>query len=493
MLCESLATLAGVWKKHNFENLLVPLQHLSKKNHFPVLFSLFCYKLAQNLTLSLNTANLATNLGSVMNKFNKLNLSETIISNLNKLNYKQPTPIQEEAIPLILEGYDILGIAQTGTGKTAAFCLPLIEKLLKNHKALPAYHSNTLILTPTRELCQQIHKSIQKYANETEISSVEIFGGVGMNPQITAMAKSPNIIVATPGRLMDLIEQGKVFLDQIEYFVLDEADQMLDLGFIKAIEKICSLLPKTQTLFFSATMPKAVIKLANQILKQPKEVSVAPPSTLVDLVSQELYYVSKKNKIELLQHLLDEKNIYQALVFAKTKESANRVYQLLKKNSYPADQLHGDMSQNQRNRALEDFKSGKLQVLVATDVAARGIDIPNLSHVVNFEIPTTSESYVHRIGRTARAGQEGIAINFCDHGEKRHINNIEQNTKIKIKIINDHPFPLTNEEISESKHTKKKFSNKRDSFKNNKSPLKKTSKINGKSKHKAKPSKGKRK
>lgn len=385
--------------------------------------------------------------------FEQLNLIDPILKALKEEGYTNPTPIQQQAIPVVLDGHDLLGCAQTGTGKTAAFSVPILQLL--QGRARPNRDSKAvraLILTPTRELAIQIDESIAAYGRHTRLRHTVIFGGVGQKPQTDALAKGCDILVATPGRLLDLMQQGYIRLDQIEIFVLDEADRMLDMGFIHDVRKVIAKLPaRRQSLFFSATMPPEIMQLADTILTNPQKVAVTPPSTTVEAIRQALYYVEKSDKRALLAHLLKEHSIPSALVFTRTKHGADRVAKDLQRAGVQAEAIHGNKSQNARQRALSNFKSGKTRVLVATDIAARGIDVENLSHVINYEIPNIPETYVHRIGRTGRAGADGIAFSFCDAEERAFIRDIHKLTAKTIPVVHDHPF-VSSHEVSEPVH-----------------------------------------
>lgn len=374
-------------------------------------------------------------------QFSDLNLISPLQSALKDSGYEKPTPIQQQAIPLVLEGHDLLGIAQTGTGKTAAFCLPILQILSEKRTRREARSPRCLILTPTRELAIQIHKSLQAYGSHMSQKYAVIFGGVGQGQQVRDLAMGTDVLVATPGRLLDLIQQKHLRLDKIEIFVLDEADRMLDMGFMRDIRKILPLLPKvTHNLFFSATMPPEIRELANTILKNPKKVEVTPPATTVEKISQTVMFVEKKDKPNLLLHLLKNNNLYKVLVFVEMKHGANRIVDRLEKSGIASAAIHGNKSQGARQRAIEDFEKDRIRVLVATDIASRGIDIEGITHVINYELPNVPESYVHRIGRTARAGSEGEAISFCTGEEKSYLYAIEKTTRQKIQVITDHPF-----------------------------------------------------
>ncbi|WII70767.1 DEAD/DEAH box helicase [Bdellovibrio sp. 22V] len=374
-------------------------------------------------------------------KFTDLPLIAPLQFSLKEAGYETPTPIQLAAIPVILEGKDLLGIAQTGTGKTAAFSLPILQNLAKHQTRLEAKCPRTLILTPTRELAIQIHENIQAYSKHLKLKHAVIFGGVGQTPQVKALQSGVDILVATPGRLIDLFQQKFLSLHKVEIFVLDEADRMLDMGFMQDIKRILPLLPKKRhNLFFSATMPPEIQKLANTILVNPEKVEVTPTSSTAEKVEQSVMYVEKKNKLDLLIHLLKDNNLYKVLVFVAMKHGANRVVDKLVKAGISAAGIHGDKSQSARQRALEDFRNGDVRVLVATDIAARGIDIEGITHVINLEIPHIPESYVHRIGRTARAGASGESISFCTAEERSFMYAIEKVTRQKVTVVTDHPF-----------------------------------------------------
>jgi ATP-dependent RNA helicase RhlE len=370
-----------------------------------------------------------------MKKFSDLNLSMPILKALEKMSYVQPTPIQTQAIPLVLEGRDLFGCAQTGTGKTAAFSLPLLQMLSEQPERKGPKRLQVLILAPTRELAAQIGENIEAYREFLKVKHVTIFGGVGQQPQVKALHQGAEILVATPGRLLDLMQQGIVSLEHIRYFVLDEADRMLDMGFIQDIRRIVLKLPKErQTLFFSATASPPIQKLAATMLRNPAKVSVDPVSSAAELVQQVVYFSDKDQKRTLLKSLLTDFNIDHALVFTRTKRGADRVARDLKKAGIAAEAIHGDKSQGARVKALEAFKNRKIRVLVATDVASRGIDIDQLSHVINYEIPEVAETYVHRIGRTGRAGASGMAISMVHPEEMVYWRDIEKLLGRKIPI-----------------------------------------------------------
>lgn len=374
--------------------------------------------------------------------FEQLNLIEPLLKALLSEGYTTPTPIQEQAIPVVLTGRDLLGCAQTGTGKTAAFALPILQ-LFHAQKQQGNANRNikALILTPTRELALQIAESFEAYGKHTGIKYTVVFGGVSQHAQTTSLRAMPDVLVATPGRLLDLISQGFIDLKHLQIFVLDEADRMLDMGFINDVKKIVARLPKQkQTLFFSATMPDEIQGLANSLLHNPAKVSVTPPASTVDAIEQMIFHVSKQDKRHLLQHLLKDSSVASALVFTRTKHGADKVVKDLHKAGISAEAIHGNKSQNARQRALSNFKDKRTKVLVATDIAARGIDIDELTHVFNYELPEVPETYVHRIGRTGRAGNTGIAFSFCDHEEKLLLRDITKTIRRQIPVSEDHPY-----------------------------------------------------
>ena len=371
--------------------------------------------------------------------FRKLTIIEPILKAVAAEGYTIPTPIQQQAIPLVLQRKDLLGCAQTGTGKTAAFAIPILQILHEQKPLAPGI--KVLILTPTRELAIQIDESFAAYGKFTGIRHTVIFGGVSQLHQTNALRRGVDVLVATPGRLLDLMTQGYIRLDKLQIFVLDEADRMLDMGFIHDVKKIIAKLPpKRQTLFFSATMPPEIQKLANVLLINPAKVEVTPPSSTVDKIEQSLYHVGKMEKPELLLHLLQDKAIVTALVFTRTKHGADKVVKILQRFNIRAAAIHGNKSQNARQGALSDFKNGTLRVLVATDIAARGIDIDELTHVINFDMPNIPETYVHRIGRTGRAGKTGIAISFSSVDEREELRDIQKLIGKAIPVIQEHPF-----------------------------------------------------
>ncbi|MFA7421749.1 MAG: DEAD/DEAH box helicase [Melioribacteraceae bacterium] len=377
--------------------------------------------------------------------FEKINLIKPIQKALAEEGYTVPTPIQRQAIPIILEKKDLLGCAQTGTGKTAAFALPILQILheeKRNSHEKRIIHS--LIITPTRELAIQIGDSFTAYGKHTGLKNMVVFGGVPQKTQTDKLKSGVDILIATPGRLLDLMNQNFIDLRHIKLFVLDEADRMLDMGFINDVKKIISKLPtKRQSLFFSATMPPEIVKLANTILVDPIKVEITPESPTVEAIKQSVYYVAKSDKKALLVHLLKDPAIASALVFTRTKHGADNVAKVLNKAKIHAEAIHGDKAQNTRQRALNNFKSRQIRVLVATDIAARGIDIDELSHVINFDIPNVPETYVHRIGRTGRAGLSGVAISLCDSEEKAYLKDILKLISIPIPVVEDHPYVQT--------------------------------------------------
>ena len=377
-------------------------------------------------------------------KFEDLNLHPTLLKAVKDQNYVNPTAIQEQAIPLILKDNDVLGTAQTGTGKTAAFALPILHHLINEKSNNSKTKIRALVVTPTRELAIQIGENFTDYAKYNNIKNTVIFGGVKQGTQTNALANGVDVLVATPGRLLDLMGQGFISLNDIDYFVLDEADRMLDMGFINDIKKLLEKLPKNrQSLFFSATMPNSILTLSSTILRNPKKIAVHQVSTTAETIQQSIYYTNKSDKKDLLFHILKNKDINQILVFSRTKHGADRIVRNLQKNNIEAAAIHGDKSQNQRQRALQSFKDYKVRVLVATDIAARGIDIDKLSYVLNYDIPNEPETYVHRIGRCGRAGEKGVSISICEPEENVYAKDIEKLIKQKIEAVQNHPFPQT--------------------------------------------------
>jgi ATP-dependent RNA helicase RhlE len=385
--------------------------------------------------------------------FKDLGVIDPILKALEAEGYSQPTPIQEQSIPILLEGKDLLGCAQTGTGKTAAFSIPIIQHI-HNAKA----HENgrrkikALIVTPTRELAIQIGENCTKYARHTHVKNTVIFGGVKQGAQTNALRDGVDILVATPGRLLDLMNQGYISLKDVEYCVLDEADHMLDMGFIHDIKKVIAALPeKRQSLFFSATMPLSIVKLSQSILGKPEKVSIKPEQATSEKVEQALYYVSKKSKTNLLIHLIRSNEIDSVLVFSRTKHGANKIVKQLDKVQIKSEAIHGNKSQGARQRALENFKNRDTKVLIATDIAARGIDVDELELVINYDIPNVPETYVHRIGRTGRAKNSGVAVSFCNIEERAYLKDIQKLIDQKIPVVSKHPFADEVEEMPEKK------------------------------------------
>lgn len=400
-------------------------------------------------------------------KFKDLNLIEPILKAVEDKNYIDATPIQEKAIPLILEKNDILGSAQTGTGKTAAFSIPIIQFIQNRKKKEDKTKITALIVTPTRELAIQIDDDIRDYGKYTDVRHTVIYGGVKQHKQVAQLKQGVDVLVATPGRLLDLISQRIISLRHIDFFVLDEADRMLDMGFINDIRKLLKLLPeKRQSLFFSATMPSNIIKLSNEILSRPKRVEVSPVSSTAEMIQQFLYYTNKEDKKNLLFHVLKNEDIKQVLLFSRTKHGADRIVRNLKTKKISSAAIHGDKAQNQRQKALTDFKEGKIRVLVATDIAARGIDIDKLRYVINYDIPNESESYVHRIGRSGRAGESGVSISICEPEENTYIKDIEKLIKKRIEVVRDNPYPQTDKPMNaaEKKAFEKEKNRKKNEF-----------------------------
>ena len=414
-------------------------------------------------------------------KFEDLNLHPTLLKAVKDQNYTHPTAIQEQAIPLLLKKNDVLGSAQTGTGKTAAFALPILHHLINERNNNDGKKRiRTLVVTPTRELAIQIAENFTSYSKYNKITNTVIFGGVKQGTQTTTLSNGVDVLVATPGRLLDLMGQGYISLKDIGYFVLDEADRMLDMGFIHDIKKILDKLPKErQSLFFSATMPKNIVELSSQILKSPKQVSVNPVSSTAETIQQFIYYTNKADKKYLLLHILKDKNINQLLLFSRTKHGADRIARDLKKSNVEAAAIHGDKSQKQRQKSLQSFKDSEIRVLVATDIAARGIDIDKLSYVLNYDIPNESETYVHRIGRCGRAGETGVSISICEPEENEYVRDIEKLIKQKIEEVQNHPFPQTEKPMNaqqkkefekEKQRKKQEFFDNRNKKRGNKKP-----------------------
>lgn len=409
--------------------------------------------------------------------FKSLNIIEPILKSLFQEGYSNPTSIQTQAIPIVLKGKDLIGCAQTGTGKTAAFAVPILQLLHSKEKNSQKNSIRSLIVTPTRELAIQIEESFQNYGRYTDLKSCVIFGGVNQKSQTKTLRNGVDILIATPGRLLDLMNQGFISLNNIEIFVLDEADRMLDMGFIHDIKKLLAVLPKIrQTLFFSATMPPEIIQLSKSILHNPVKVEVTPESSTVDAIRQELYFVDKGNKKNLLIDTLSDEDIRSALVFTRTKHGANKVVKLLNAENIGAEAIHGNKSQAARQRALGNFKDQSTRVLVATDIAARGIDVDDLQYVINYEMPNIPETYVHRIGRTGRAGADGTALSFCDAQEKEYLRDIEKLIGKKIPVMDSHDYPLVDHNPPQPEKQQSRKSWK-------KSPGKKTGSPSSRSKH----------
>lgn len=376
-----------------------------------------------------------------MTNFAGLELAQPLLRAITDEGYTTPSPIQGKSIPPLLQGRDLLGVAQTGTGKTAAFALPLLHHLAQNPKKAQSRRPAALILAPTRELAGQIADSLKSYGRHLHLRSGVVFGGSPIRPQIKALAHGLHILVATPGRLLDLMNQGHVRLDAVEVFILDEADRMLDMGFIRDVKKITAALPqRRQTVLFSATMPKSVQGLAHDLMNDPVRVEVAPAATTAEKVEQRVLFVPKDKKRALLAELLNNQDIERVLIFTRTKHGADRVARHLHHSGVKSDAIHGNKAQNARQRALHSFRSGRIRALVATDIAARGIDVDGVTHVINFDLPNEPESYVHRIGRTARAGADGIAISFCDHDESAYLRDIEKTIRQSVPVVEDHPY-----------------------------------------------------
>ncbi|WP_421920191.1 DEAD/DEAH box helicase [Marinifilum sp.] len=406
--------------------------------------------------------------------FDKLDIAEPILKAIETKGYVNPTPIQAKAIPILLRKKDLLGCAQTGTGKTAAFAIPILQNLLEDGPGKGKRKIKALVVTPTRELAIQIKDSFTEYGQYTNIKNTVIFGGVKQGAQTQALAKGVDVLVATPGRLLDLINQGFISLRDIRYFVLDEADQMLDMGFIYDIRRIIDQLPKRrQSLFFSATMPPKIVSLSKQILGNPEKVTIQPQQTTAERVEQSIYFTSKSAKSKLLTHLLKSRELGSTLVFSRTKYGADKIVRILKKADINTEAIHGNKTQNSRQKALNNFKEGTTKVLVATDIAARGIDVAGLALVVNYDLPNIPESYVHRIGRTGRANASGEAISFCSQDEMPYLKDIQSLIKKNIPVVKDHPFlaeqmpDMPKDDSQIEKKTEKKKSQSRTGKPNN--------------------------
>lgn len=383
-------------------------------------------------------------------EFQDLKLSDPLLRAVRAEGYQEPTPIQVQAIPHVLAGKDLIGCAQTGTGKTAAFALPILQRLAASTQNRPRGVIRVLVLSPTRELSSQINDSFNTYGRHTGLKSIVIFGGVGQQPQVQAVRRGADILVATPGRLLDLMNQGVIKLNTIEIFVLDEADRMLDMGFIHDVRRVISALPsRRQTLLFSATMPQDIEDLAARILIDPVRVAVVPQATTVESIAQSVFFVDKKNKRALLEHILRDRDIRRVLVFTRTKHGANKLVEQLGRSTIHAEAIHGNKSQTARERALANFKSGRTRVLVATDIAARGIDVDDVTHVINYDLPNEPESYVHRIGRTARAGASGVAYSLCEPEERKYLRDIEKLIRLRVPVVDEHPYPMSAEALAQ--------------------------------------------
>lgn len=397
--------------------------------------------------------------------FTDLGLIDPLIKAVTDQGYTKPTPIQAQAIPFLLKKRDLLASAQTGTGKTAAFTIPILQHLHQETDPNQRRQIKALIITPTRELALQINESIEAYGKYTQLKSTVIFGGVKQTQQVNRLKQGVDILVATPGRLLDLINQGFISLKHIKYFVLDEADQMLDMGFIHDIKKVLAKLPNQRhNLFFSATMPKSIVELSSQILHQPERVSIAPKQTTAEKVGQSVCMVNKEDKVKLLAHLIKEKSADSTLVFSRTKHGANKIVKKLSRFQITAEAIHGNKSQAARVKALDNFKAGKTKVLIATDIAARGIDIEELNLVINYDLPNVAETYVHRIGRTGRAQASGDAISFCSEDELEYLRDIQKLIDQDIPIFSDHPFHQANLKVPASKQRSKNQGQKKKNF-----------------------------
>lgn len=384
-----------------------------------------------------------------MTTFSDLNLAAPLLQALAEHGYETPTPIQAQSIPYLLKGRDLLGLAQTGTGKTAAFALPILNHLNAHPKVAGPKKPRVLVLAPTRELVSQISESFKAYARHMKFTQAVVFGGVGQGRQVEAMRRGVDVLVAAPGRLLDLIGQGFIDLSALEVLVLDEADRMLDMGFVRDIRRIMTYLPaKRQTLLFSATMPRSIADLANSLLNDPATVEVTPPSSTVDRIQQAVMFVDGTNKRDALLTLVESPKVARAVVFTLMKHEANKVAEFLNKNSVVAEAIHGNKSQGARERAMNGFRAGSVKVLVATDIAARGIDVDDVSHVFNYDLPNVPESYVHRIGRTARAGRDGWAVSFCDPEQRAWLRDIEKIIGKPIPVVRDHPWHSADAEAS---------------------------------------------
>lgn len=420
--------------------------------------------------------------------FENLGIIAPILKAIKEKNYTEPTTIQKKSIPIINNGHDVLGSAQTGTGKTAAFAIPIIQGIHNNiGQQRGRCKITSLIVTPTRELAIQIDDNIREYGKYTNVKHTVIFGGVKQGKQVDILKRGVHILTATPGRLLDLINQGYVSLDNIDMFVLDEADRMLDMGFIHDIKKILNLLPyKRQSLFFSATMPQNIVELSRKILKNPKKIEVSAVSSTAETIQQFVYYTNKSSKKDLLLHILQGVESEQVLLFSRTKHGADKITRNLQKHKIKSAAIHGNKAQNHRQKVLKQFKAGQIRVLVATDIAARGIDIQKLKYVINYDISNVAEDYVHRIGRSGRAGEEGIAISLCEPEENVYIRDIEKLIKLKIQVIKDNPFPQTDKPMTqaEKKEFEKEKNRKKQEFFANRNKNKKANSNSNKNKRK---------
>ena len=400
--------------------------------------------------------------------FKDLKLEDPILKAIEKQGYTNPTPIQEQAIPILLNGHDLLGVAQTGTGKTAAFGIPILNHLLKENNTVGKRKIKALVVTPTRELAIQIAESFTAYGQFTNLRNTVIFGGVKQSKQVASLQQGVDILVATPGRLLDLMNQGYISFSNLKYVVLDEADQMLDMGFIHDVKKIIAKLPqKRQSLFFSATMPKSIVDLSQKMLGDFKRVTIKPQQATAEKVKQGVYFVSKNNKPKLLIHLLEGRSTDSVLVFSRTKHGANKIVKVLDKANIKSAAIHGNKSQLQRQKALGAFKDGSLKVLIATDIAARGIDVDDLALVINYDLPNVSETYVHRIGRTGRASASGIALSFCMGDERPYLKDIENLIKQQVPRMGEHPFMEGADVVEGSLSKKPQTRNKKHNKSNN--------------------------
>src|SRR5690554_472013 len=421
-------------------------------------------------------------------KFENLEIIEPILKAIEFTGHTKPTPIQIEAIPSILENKDLLASAQTGTGKTAAFAIPILQQIYSKNIIKPSKAIKALVLTPTRELATQVGEDFKRYSKYLKIRSLVIFGGVPQVKQTQALNRGTTILIATPGRLMDLMNQGYVKLNEIEYLVLDEADQMLDMGFIHDVRRIVKAIPTNrQSLLFSATMPASIIRLSKELLKEPIRIEVTPTHQTLDVIKQKVYHVNKRQKTDLLIKLIKEKEIDSLLVFTRTKHLANRLVTTLAEKGFTSEAIHGNKSQSARERALDNFKKGKIKILVATDIAARGIDIDGLSYVINYDLPETPETYLHRIGRTGRAGSSGVAISFCEEDNVKMLQDIEKHIKSKIEEDSEYPFVASDKIIEKNNNRNSRFKSNNNKKNSNMKPRsKKNSQRRSNTKNKAK-------